>query len=322
MNLPDKLLTLSPHTPAEGDFRVRLDANESFLELPEEVDAAVRQALAAVDVRRYPSSRADRLRELAGEYYGVPPERIVAGNGSDELIGLILSVTVPRGGRVLLREPDFTMYRFYARLHELDAVTEGPADALIFSNPCNPTGEGLTAVQVESLLGEHNLVIADEAYMEFWGESALSLTGKYENLIILRTLSKAAGLAGLRVGFAIACERVAALLRAAKSPFNLNAASQAAAAAALGFPQYIRDAAAQIVAAREELFRLLSRLPLTVVNTRANFVLIEGAPHLHAALLQKGISIRLLPSGTLRVTAGTPRQHKALTAALRELLPA
>ncbi|MDR0248445.1 MAG: aminotransferase class I/II-fold pyridoxal phosphate-dependent enzyme [Oscillospiraceae bacterium] len=321
--LPQKLTSIAPYVPHRHSCPVRLDANESFVPMPPAVEEAVRRALAEAVLRRYPDGQAEALRRAAAGYYGVGPECIVAGNGSDELIALILACCAAKGGKVAVCEPDFSMYRFYSRLYELEVITERrEADIVIFSNPCNPTGAGITAAEVLNLAETADaLVVVDEAYMEFWNESAAGYVASTENLIVLRTLSKAAGLAGLRVGFALAHEKLAALLRAAKSPYNLSAAAQAAGEAALRQSGYITEAARAIARSREELYNMLARFPgLTPLRTHTNFVLCEltGAERLHIRLMQKGVAVRLLGENLLRITAGSPADHERLCVALNE----
>ncbi len=343
MMLPEKLRRMKPYNPDMGAYPVRLDANESFLPVPEALRGDIDAALRAVALHRYPDPLASGVRRLASRLYGVEESCLVAGNGSDELIGLIMTAFAPRGGRVLISEPDFSMYRFYAELLELDCVSLGKVgrrpdadafcaelksaqpDLIIFSNPCNPTGLGAPREEVRKLLVAARCpVVVDEAYMDFWDQSILPELDGYPNAIVLKTCSKAYGLAGLRLGFAIAGEAVAEALRMTKSPYNVNALTQAAGEVVLARPDYLRDCTRRIRAAAAALLEDLRAIErradglLTVLPTETNFVLVQTdyAVELHEALKAKGILVRKLSARLLRVTAGSEAEQAALTAEL------
>lgn len=328
---PEKLRNQTPYIPGPV-CPVRLDANESFLTPPPELWDRVQKALAATAPNRYPDPLALETCRLAAELYGVELEQVVAGNGSDELISLILGALLPHGGKILLNDPDFSMYRFYAGLYELQCVSiedfaDPPAgDLLILSNPCNPTGQGLDRKTVENLLVKSNtFTVIDEAYMDFWDQSVMHLIGKIKNLVVLKTCSKSFGMAGFRLGFALCHKEVADMLRIVKSPFNVNAFTQSAATVFLSEPEYLRSCAESIKASKDSLYALLSdwsRLKpgYTVTATYTNFVLLHcpDAPVLHKSLLAQGVAVRLLPSNLLRITAGSPDDHKMLLTALND----
>ena len=347
MNFP-KAERLKPYAPGAGAWAIRLDANESPFDLPGALRERVAAAVAAQTFNRYPDPLAAGVCEAWAKLYGVDPALVTAGNGSDELISILLNTFVSRGGRVVITEPDFSMYRFYSELAELTPVVvpkdgnlcvsaqalieaarrERPA-MLLFSNPCNPTGQGLTRAEILRVVGEAGcLVVVDEAYMDFWDESVLADVPAHENLLVLRTGSKS-GLAALRIGFAIANPKITALLRAAKSPYNVNSLTQAAARAVFSEPGYLAGAVAQIRALRDELHAALSALAgrapgrLRVLPARANFVpvLAPDAEALHRELLARGISVRLFAADRLlRITAGTKEENAALLAALEAAL--
>ncbi len=342
MKLPSKLSGLTPYIPVDAGACVRLDANESFLAPPPELAEKIDKALRAVALNRYPDPLAAGVCRLAANLYGVEPENIVAGCGSDELIGLSLMAFLPHGGRVAIAEPDFSMYRFYASIYELQCVASerrdgAPdveeliaagrnADALILSNPCNPTGRGMTLSETRRLLSQTScLVILDEAYMDFWDQSALGEINRFDHLMVLRTCSKAFGLAAARLGFAVAGSQLIDVLKSVKSPFNVSQLTQAVGEAVLSEPEYLRDCAERIKAStrglRERAVALLEgRQGYQVFETVTNFVLIAcpDAQALHRSLLSWGISVRLM-GNTLRVTAGDERQNDAFCEAIKEL---
>ena len=344
--LAPKAGALKPYDPSEGEYRVRLDANESFL-LPTEADR-VKMAAAAADIAldRYPDPKAARLCAAFAARDGVDPALVTAGNGSDELISVIFSAFLQKGEKVLTLSPDFSMYRFYAALAEspcialdkgadlridvqrvIDVIREEGARLLIFSNPCNPTSLGLEREGVRRILRETEaLVVLDEAYMDFWDQSLLPEAADYDNLILLRTCSKALGLAALRVGFAVANPRLTGILQAAKSPYNVNAVSQAMAAVVLENPAYREVYRELLIASRDMLMEGLRRLQdkglLTVQESCTNFayIRVENARQIFEALADRGILVRLFGEDHLRITAGTQAENQEVIACLDFLI--
>ncbi|HPE15618.1 MAG TPA: aminotransferase class I/II-fold pyridoxal phosphate-dependent enzyme [Oscillospiraceae bacterium] len=343
MKLPEKLTGMTPYQPTTERYPIRLDANESFLPLPEEKRSALAAAVAeAVAFNRYPDPLARALCAAAADYYGVPETCVTAGNGSDELISVLMNTFLPRGGRVLVTEPDFSMYAFYAGLAEaevtvlpkregaftadelIEKAAEAKPDMVLFSNPCNPTGRGLPRGDVLRVIGEIDaLVVVDEAYMEFWDQSVLPEAVGAENAIVLRTCSKALGLAAARVGFAVACGRLTGYLRAAKSPFNVNTLSQIAGELVLRDKAAIRGNIAAILKSRDALTKDLAALAarhpdaLEVFPCVTNFVLAKprDAAAMQQALRERGVCVRLL-GDCLRITAGSEEENGTF---LREL---
>ena len=213
MKISKKLQNIAPYDPTVLVDGVKLDANESYRNLDEELSARIAQAVAEAAFNRYPDPFATELCEAAANYYGVKPEQVVAGNGSDELISILFTTFFEKGSRIAIAEPDFSMYRFYAELSELNVISypkqnlridpdaliqaAQDADALIFSNPCNPTGVGLSRTEVLRIVRSLRcLVIVDEAYMEFWDQSVIDEVENFDNLLILRTCRNSARLCG------------------------------------------------------------------------------------------------------------------------------
>ena len=245
--LNDKIKNLVPYEPISGTYEIRLDANECPVNLPGDIRAQLRERLDEIAFNRYPDPLAEHLVDSFAEYYGVDPEYVTAGNGSDELIFLIESAFLQKGDKMLVVAPDFSMYNFYSSICEvkcesflkgedleidvdalIDAVNSEGIDLVIFSNPCNPTGKGITRAEAEKLVSSVDaLVILDEAYMDFWTESLLDKIGEYSNHIIFRTASKLVRAAALRLGFAVANPTISKAIKAVKSPYNVNSLSQA-----------------------------------------------------------------------------------------------
>ena len=336
-NLCDKARQLEPYDPVEGTYRVRLDANESFL-LPTVSDReAMADIVQGVAFNRYPDPLAHDLCAAFGKLYGVDPALVTAGNGSDELISVIFSAFLQKGDTVLTVAPDFSMYRFYTSITENPCLTlqkdadmridvdeviatirEKGVRLFIFSNPCNPTSVGLDRDSVRRIIRETDaLIVLDEAYMDFWDQSLLDEVAAYDNLIILRTCSKMLGMAALRCGFAVANATLTGILRAAKSPYNVNSVTQSLAALVLSNPAYMAEYKPLLLASRTMLwegFAALEQEGLVerVYPTCTNFVFVktDRAMAIQEFLKDRGIIIRRFGEHYLRITAGTQAENR------------
>ena len=222
--IPKRVQALKEYVPDTSCPKIKLDANESPYQTPKSVLYAIKNAISYEDMNRYPDPEMRELLSAYGKHIGISPDKIVAGDGSDELINLIINTFLCEGGKLLICEPDFSMYAFYSELAGCETVKYKKIDGMdidfsalvgeiekenvnlvLFSNPCNPTGEICTRKQILSLADKVKaIVVCDEAYMEFApkSESVIADTQTRENLIVLKTVSKI-GLAGLRCGFAI-----------------------------------------------------------------------------------------------------------------------
>jgi len=349
--IPDKVENIKPYgfEDASG-CRVKLDANESFVSLPDRLRKRLSEITQGLDYNRYPDPLAMKAVAAYSGYIGIPSDYITAGNGSDELISVIINTLLNRGDKLLLCAPDFSMYRFYAGLAEVGIVNVQKKDdfsldtpgllaqigekkpgAVILSNPCSPTGLALKRDEMLALiLGTDTLWIVDEAYMDFWDQSISDTAPERDNLIVLRTCSKAFGLAGLRLGFAICNKKLTEALRKAKSPANVNALTCEMAAAVISDPEFSRASISAIKKSSAELRRGITALQerhagrFRACPATANFSYIVpeksgDAGALWEFLKAKGILIRNLGSA-LRVTAGTPEENRLFLDAFREWL--
>ena len=345
--ISNKTAALQPYDPSEGTYRIRLDANESFL-LPTEVDRERMAQLAAeVALNRYPDPLAGELCGAFAALYGIDPALVTAGNGSDELISVILSTFLEKGEKVLTVSPDFSMYRFYTDIAETPCITLEKGEGLridpeqvirtireegvrlfIFSNPCNPTSVGLDRAGVRRILTETEaLIVLDEAYMDFWDQSLLEEAAQYDNLIILRTCSKMLGMAALRVGFAVANPTLTGIIRAAKSPYNVNAVTQAMATVVLRNPTYKELYTDLLVESRRMLVDGLKKLETEglldkVYDSCTNFAYVQvpGAKEIWEVLADHGVLVRRFGDSHLRITAGTESENQDLLAILGFML--
>ncbi len=325
---------------------IRLDANESSLELPENMIKGISEAVSNVDFNRYPDPYCKELRIAYGTYYGIDPENVVVGNGSDELISIIFSSLVPADSKVLTVAPDFSMYSFYSTLYgrenkvfnkdinynlDIDGfiseINDGGYDFVMFSNPCNPTGQAIEREDILRIVKSVKATVCvDEAYMDFWDESqsVMNEVNNFSNLFVLRTLSKAIGLASCRLGFVVANKEIISMFNKVKSPYNVNSVSQTIGKYILENGEYLRTAAehlkSQTVALTEKIEDL--NIPDSEVFTsKANFVFIRtpNARNIYEKLIDKNIVIRCFGSDRLRITAGTDIENSAVITAIKEI---
>ncbi len=335
--LNEKIRDLRSYDPITGTYPIRLDANESFLPIPNRIALKMMEAAAFTAYNRYPDPLASELCKSFAKYYYVNPELVTAGNGSDELISVICSAFLMKGDTMLTVSPDFSMYRFYASIAEAKSIVyqknpdltisvdkmialanTNDAKVILFSNPCNPTSLGLQKEEIRRLITSvHALVVLDEAYMDFWDQSLLNEVGDYDNLIILRTCSKAFGMAGIRLGFAVANPTLTNVLKAVKSPYNVNSLTQKIGSLILNEPDLVHSGIDEIIASRNMLYSEMCRIEknsserMHVYPTVTNFVFIQisQAEEMYLTLLNSGIAVRFM-GDFLRITAGTIEENK------------
>ena len=327
---------LPAYEPDRDYYEMKLDANENPYPPDSDLRALIAAALADAPLHRYPDPLATQVRQTYAEVMGLEGKNVVAGNGSDELISLLMNTFLEPQETLLTFSPDFSMYAFYAGVrgcqvvdvkkpgYQLDAqllihsAKESNAKMVIFSNPCNPTGGLLPRQELEQALNSLDcLIVVDEAYMDFAGESALPLIQKYDHLIVLRTCSKAFALAGLRLGFAIASDSLTAVLMKVKSPYNLNVLTQRAAVPCILAEQRRQKVLHELISTREWFYEKLCSLPctaLTVYPSAANFILLETskAQALDERLRCNGAIVRRIGKNGLRVSIGRPDEMRTV----------
>lgn len=344
--LNEKVKNLTPYEPISGTYEIRLDANESFLTVPEEIENEMIEALKNTALNRYPDPMATKLVDGFSKYFKVNPDCVTAGNGSDEIISVIMNAFLQKGDKILTLEPDFSMYRFYAEIAECESVKYQKNDDLdvnidevirianeekvrivIFSNPCNPTSRIITKDDIRKLINSvDSLVVLDEAYMDFAeGESLLNEFEKYDNLIILKTCSKALGSAALRLGFAVANNTLTNVIRAVKSPYNVNSVSQALGEVLFSHPDYIDNCIETVIKSKEEMYSAILEIKSDkierVYESHTNFVFIKvkNAKEVFEKMKNRGIIIRNMGE-FLRITAGTKYENEKMLAELKAIL--
>lgn len=343
--LNKKIRDLEPYDPITGEMKIRLDANESCVNFPDDIMQEIHTAIDNISFNRYPDPNAEGVCKAFADYYGINPSNVVAGNGSDELISIICTSFLMKGQSVITVAPDFSMYRFYCSISELECktveknddltidvdklietVNNSNAGAVIFSNPCNPTSKGLDKEEVRRLIKSvDTLVVLDEAYMDFWDKSLLDEVCDYSNLIILRTASKAVGAAAIRLGFAVACETIIKAIKAVKSPYNVNTVSQEIGRIVYSHKEYLTKKRNYIVSQRQKLYNdvveLSDKYPqfFTVINGCSNFVFVKSTigKELFEYLLSQGTAIRYMGE-FIRITAGTDEENSTLIFQIEE----
>jgi histidinol-phosphate aminotransferase len=325
-----------------GDL-LRLDQNANLLG-PNPAVKGARIDLSKAHL--YPTRDNGPLMDAAAKAFRVDRGSIFVGNGSDEVLDVILRTLVEPGGRVVAPHPSYSLYGHLCRLARVkhvavplspdfqikaQALLDEKPDLILIANPNNPTGTLFDARMIGELLkGFDGPVVVDEAYAEFSGTTLLPLIGHRPNLLVTRTLSKAAGLAGLRVGLGFAHPDVADLIRRNKIPFSLNLVSEQLAIKALRAPQHIEKTIASLSKQRDLLSDGLRKLGFSVVPSQANFVLcLPPIPseEVHLRLKDFGILARRFPHDILlrdyiRFTVGRPQDNKRLLRTLNEILGA
>lgn len=357
MQLPyrDVLEKISPYVPGKpiSDVQrelglthvIKLASNENPFGCSEKVKQAVTEAISGMAL--YPDGNATLLREQLAQKLGLHADQLVFGAGSNEIITFIAQVFLAPGDESIFADPSFTWYDTAVRAsgaqpvaiplkdhrHDLEAMKNAITDktkVIWICNPNNPTGTTITREEQEAFLQavpSNIVVVLDEAYYEFArGEDypeSLPLLQKYPNLIILRTFSKAYGLASLRVGYGAASSEMISYLNRIRPPFNVNTLAQIAAAAALEDQDFVSKTITETKKGLSKLYEAFDRLKLNYVKSRANFIWVE-TPYLSGEmfqrLLHKGVIVRPFMGNWLRITVGTEEENAALVQALEEIL--
>ncbi|UXY14930.1 histidinol-phosphate transaminase [Chitiniphilus purpureus] len=340
---------LTPYVPGEQpkiSNLIKLNTNENPYPPSPRVLAALAEA-GDEGLRLYPDPNAEALKSTIARYHGVRPEQVFVGNGSDEVLALAFMALLRHDAPLRFPDISYTFYPVYCGLYGIDhcivplneafeidladyAGTPGP---VIFPNPNAPTGRLVSLAQIRALLQQlpDEVVVVDEAYVDFGGESAIALVADHPNLLVVQTLSKSRALAGLRVGFAIGHPELIEALERVKNSFNsypLDRLAQAGAVASFEDEGYFQEMRAKVIASREWLIEDLTGLGFSVLPSAANFVFARHATRdaagLAAALRERAIVVRhfRLPriEQYLRISIGTDAQCDALVKALSEIL--
>ena len=328
---------------------IKLASNENPLSPSDRVQRAITDAMATLN--RYPDGSGYYLRHALARKHDVTAEQVVLGNGSNELIELLVRTFLRPGDEAVVPHPSYVVYPMIVQAAggirvmvmlkdyriDLEAMARAitPMTKMVFiANPNNPTATIVTADEVAHFMSkvpERTIVVFDEAYIEFAQGSdfpdMLDYVAQGRKVVVLRTFSKAASLAGLRVGYGIGDADAIALMNRIRQPFNVNALAQAGALAALDDKAHTLECVRTIEAGRHYLYDELHALGVKYVPSRANFILVDvgrSASDIYQRLLKEGVIVRpLTPFGmesALRVTVGTPQENRRLIKALRTVL--
>lgn len=358
MNVKDDVLRhvkpavrgVAAYTLAAREAVVKINQNENPYDLPDAIKRRVVEEALLRPWSRYPAFDPRELISALARFSGWREDGLLAGNGSNELIEALLLVTVGPGTRVVIPEPTFTLYALMTRIlggdairvalgpeleYDVEAVArarrEAAAPVTIVCSPNNPTGGVFPISAVEALCREGDgLVVIDEAYHEFSGETVVPLLATHANLVVLRTFSKAMGLAGGRVGYLLASPDLVREINKARLPYNLNFFSELAARAAIDEWASLRRTVDRLVVARDELLERLGQVPgIRPYPSRANFFLIEfleaDPKAVFEALYRRGVLVRDVTSyprlsRCLRVSVGSESENAVFLEALAEAL--
>lgn len=352
MNFLSRLKELKAYKTETTPCKVRLSSNESPFDLSEELKEKISQAVKSIPFQKYPDPTVKELKEIIADFIGevdgikISPDNLVLGNGSDELIHLIISVVGEIDQPVMYPVPTFPMYQVSADIigrpkvefflnesfnidpSDLEVVFYESPQIALFASPNNPTGNLLNPEAIKMTIERGIFTVVDEAYIHFSdSKSFIDYALERENVVVLRTMSKI-GLASIRLGYLIANKEVAQLLDKARMPFNITYPTQTVAKVVL--TEGRKEIRNQIDFVKRERERVMAKLKdikdLKVFPSDANFYLVKvkDAKEIHTKLIEKGVLVRNMShlpkmEGCLRVSIGKPEENDAFIKAIQEI---
>ncbi|WP_143318163.1 histidinol-phosphate transaminase [Clostridium sp. HBUAS56017] len=341
---------INSYITLKGQNEINLNSNESSLRIEKELLGMMKSSFNKIDFNRYPNNDNVKIKELYASYIGdeITKDNIIIGNGSDEMLGLIINIIIDENKKLLTVFPDFTMYDYYVSMQggkivkyqsnrdgyvDVDKFIElgkkENVDLIMFSNPNNPTGYAFTLEEVKKVVEAFKdiYVVVDEAYYEFYGESIVGEINKYNNLLVTRTLSKAWGLAALRIGFLISNKDNIKKFNENRVPYSVSSLSQVVAEVALNDQTRAREDSRKIVEEREKVYEELKKiekeaaLEIEFFKSKANYIF--GRTLYKEALIHglkmNGINIRDFQDDSFRITIGSPFENSKLLQSLRRI---
>ena len=355
ISVSENIRSISPYVPGKPIEEVerelgitgtiKLASNENPLGPSPKAVSAVKKVLEGLN--RYPDGSGFYLSQALAKQYGVEPGQVILGNGSNELIELVVRTFVQSGDEIVSADPSFVVYKMITQAaggtnvivpckdmrHDLDAMAERitPKTKIVFvANPNNPTGTMNTKAEMDRFLArvpDHVIVAVDEAYFEYVTHAdypdSLDYLKEGKNILVLRTFSKIYGLAGLRIGYGITSTEIAELMNKVRQPFNTNSLAQVAALAALSDRKHVEKSVAVNNEGKQFLYQSFQQLGISYVPTEANFILFEtaqDAKDVFNALMKQGVIIRPMGPKRLRVTIGLPEENKRFVAELEKIV--
>lgn len=327
--------------------RIKLNQNESPYDIPEEYKIEILNRLKKISWNRYPAENPEDLKRQLSNYVDHPVEGIIIGNGSNELILASMLGTCDKGDRITVIRPGFAIYPYLAKILQLQ-IDEVPLNnnfrfdtkkllksvknskITFLATPNNPTGTTIDIDEIEEIVKiKKGIVVVDEAYYEFHGLTCQRLLSKYKNLLIVRTFSKAFGIAGIRLGYLLCNPDVAKHIAKAKPPFSVGIFQQVAGEYLLSKKRLVLDTVQKIVSEREVVFNQLNRISeIMPISSRANFILFGiknySSNGIFNRLYKMGVLVRKFNNpelkNMLRVTIGKPEENKEFIKILREII--
>ena len=330
---------------------VKLDLNENFAAAIDVMKNLLLDACRDIDIRLYPPPYGGMAIKAISDFLGFSESEISVGNGADEVLDLLMKVFVKKNSKVLVVEPTFPMYNYFTQLYggrkvtallrpnfelDIDAILkkiDEETHLLILCSPNNPTGNQLKKEAIKTVLQEFNgVVVVDEAYVDFAGYTVVNWVKSFENLVVLRTFSKAFGLAGIRFGFLVSNRSIVEYVKKVTSPFNVNIVTQRLIALALENWNYFKERIQYVIREREWLGNNLAKIDgITPYPSDANFILFKVAKNLltsstvakrleNRTVLVKDRGDLPLLKNCIRVTVGTRDMNETFLSALKEAL--
>ncbi len=331
MKIADRFKNFKGYDCHTNDKGIHLDKNESPFDLQEEMKDEILEEIRDIPLNRYPPLRPEKLEKKLAEYVGFSEDNVCIGNGSDDIIPMIFELF--DADQVIISTPTFSMYSFYAKKRGLK-INKVPLNEnfeippffdsikkfsiVCICSPNSPTGNVQPREKIIKALESDNIVILDEAYGEFAEETSIDLIDKYDNLIVLRTLSKAFGLASLRVGYAVGSSEIIEYLNRIRSPFSQDMLSIKIAKKVLDDTGSIKENVKKIIDERERIFK---RFKQFAYPSETNFILMDLDAYEY--LNERGIHVRKMSGrleGMIRVTVGKKEENDELISALDDFV--
>jgi len=346
------LKELKPYDPHEVPYKVKLNANENPYGLPEDIIKKILSKAKNLEYSRYPNANSVKLSETVASFWGLNRSNIVIGNGSDELIDYLIKAFSEKGRRIITSVPSFAMYKIYSLINDanfveipleqnnfslnkdkiLEEAKREDSSIVFIAYPNSPTGNYFDEYEIIKIIEESGcLVVVDEAYYEFGGKTFIPLLSRYNNLVILRTFSKAFSLASLRVGYLLSNSEIINEVRKVKSPFNVNSFSQLAAQVVFENKDILKERINKIIEERERLTVRINKIPpLKAYPSQTNFVFVEVGPKekldlVYNWLIEQGILVQIIYEPTfstfryfLRITVGKEEENDILIEELKD----
>lgn len=326
---------LSDESGITSEEIIKLNANEN----PFGSELNLTKNLSQINIHEYPDPNQKRLRKALSDYTGAKFEKIVASSGSDELIDILIRLFLEPNDKLIDAQPTFGMYEFFAKIQgaevvsvkrgkdfglDLEGITkilDDKTKMIFIASPNNPTGNIVEKEELIYLLKQNIIVVVDETYFEFCGQSYMNLIDDFENLIIIRSFSKWAGLAGLRLGYAITNTEIIKRIIQIKQPYNINSAAEFVAIEAMKNKEKLYEKVKILMEQKDMIYSFLKKKnDIKVYKSNANFVLCDlgklNANEIFDGLASKGIFVRKFSNqfidNSLRISAGTPDQTRKL----------